>query len=1231
MQQIPFTEKDLALGKACLLAGGVRLVTFSSGTYQVEVVEGEESFFPFFQLDDDGKVLDFFCTCQEPSPCVHLAAAYLSLFKEDKIPLHKRFHDSFWNQLCFVASTRFGSRIDVLEKSGKKWQVKSEEGKVLFSLKPKNRQGEEKLLEILEARPVETEETSLKFFNLSEQEIRLWKQGRPSDSLRYELSFWSDCAKWLFMLQEEGVPYELTFLPEGKLPKELRFANREVEGFFSLEAEDLEALIPSLRFVKTSFKVYEAEELSIQKVAYDEKKRAFLLTYTPDRKVQEGVFLGAWQFVPGSGFFSSKLDPLLETPCIEGDDVARFLSKYTPFLKKHLQEKIHEGLHQLSYQLFFDEKKTLHIDAFLSKPGDLAREGSAFFGRWAYLPKKGFFYLQAPVFRHLKTEIPAEKVPEFLDKKRAWLCHMEGFQTHLTSVEAQLSYGVDEKGGLRFFSHMDIEEEGLEVVDLDGWVFVKERGFFPKKKEGVTSAIWAGKQVEPEDIPLFLRLHKEELRFIPHFFTEVSPIQKVSFKVFLEKKSIRVEPIFSLGEPYEEKKEEVFFYGEYAYVRGEGFSKLSASTLPQFLFRYLEEKKLPIRGGEFLTHLKEMGPWIAELDPSLALPKNLELSIDGMERMEEKQTGEWLLQLSYRTEFGSLPVKKVWQALHDGDEFYFSPIGLLDLSQSRFQWLKGLTKKRFEKEKLSLGALEWIRIQTLEKLILPEEGGEKAQKTRDAFSAFAGFQGFLPLCKDRLKSQLRNYQETGLKWLWFLYCYGLSGLLCDEMGLGKTHQAMGLMAAAFETKKNGKPFLIVCPTSVIYHWEELLKRFLPDLRVYVFYGLGRKLSPHLETYDILLTSYGVMRSEKKKLSTLSFEIGIYDEIQNAKNAQSQTHKAIKELDVHVSIGLTGTPIENRITELKALFDLILPHYLPGEAQFKEHFVVPIERDRDPDKKALLSKLVGPFILRRKKTEVLLELPEKTEEIAYCDLSEEQKKIYQELIRFHREEFKKPSEGEAYAPSEEKEAVSGIHIFALFSKLKQVCDHPTLISGDIASYEGHASGKWDLFVELLEEARESGQKVVVFTQFLAMMDIIKAYLSQKGVGFAEIRGSTKDRGGALKKFKEDPTCEVFIASLQAAGVGIDLTAASVVIHYDRWWNPARENQATDRVHRIGQSRGVQVFKLVTKKTIEERIHELILKKTDLLDEVVGFDDQDVIKRLTRKEIFELFASLEEDLK
>ena len=262
-------------------------------------------------------------------------------------------------------------------------------------------------------------------------------------------------------------------------------------------------------------------------------------------------------------------------------------------------------------------------------------------------------------------------------------------------------------------------------------------------------------------------------------------------------------------------------------------------------------------------------------------------------------------------------------------------------------------------------------------------------------------------------------------------------------------------------------------------------------------------------------------------------------------------------------------------------------------------------------------MIKPFILRRKKSEVLRDLPEKIEEISYCDLSEEQKGLYTEVTEQMKQTVYQDLKNES-------KPVPYMHVFAALTKLKQICDHPALVNGDVKKYQLQESGKWDLFVELLHEARESGQKVVVFSQYLEMLGIMESYLKKNGVGYASIKGSTRDRNEQLRKFREDPACEVFVASLLAAGVGIDLTVASIVIHYDRWWNPAKENQATDRVHRIGQSRGVQVFKLVTKNTIEEHIHEIIERKKGLLEQIVGSDDQ--INYLSREELMQVFEKM-----
>ena len=618
----------------------------------------------------------------------------------------------------------------------------------------------------------------------------------------------------------------------------------------------------------------------------------------------------------------------------------------------------------------------------------------------------------------------------------------------------------------------------------------------------------------------------------------------------------------------------------------------------------------------FITvELTKLKSYIIKIDRRLKRPHNLTLKVNTIDKTEGK---EWEVQLAYVSEFGEESLSTIKKAIDRHRSYAITEAGLLFFKDPRFNWLREVGN--IEEDTLSLSTLQWMRLRTFENIEQPKEETEEAFKTRALLEELDSFETADTLSLEGLKSTLRPYQDVGSKWLWFLYSYGLSGLLCDDMGLGKTHQAMALLAGAKNSKgEKRKKFFVVCPTSVIYHWEDLLEKFLPDMNVVVFYGTQRTLKSFNNKADILLTSYGTLRSEREELSKIKFDIAILDEIQIAKNAQSQTHKALSMLDAKTKIGLSGTPIENRLQELKALFDIVLPGYMPTQAQYRELFVNPIEKLHDQEKRVLLSRLIHPFVLRRKKSDVLDDLPEKIEEIAYSYLSEEQQKLYMDTVNQSRDALLNDI-------SNPDKAVPYMHVFALLNNLKQICNHPCMINKDLKNYKKYQSGKWDLFVELLEETRGSGQKLVVFSQYLDMMTLIENYLKDNKIGYATIRGSTQDRRKQLQTFKEDPDCEVFVASLKAAGTGVDLTAASVVIHYDRWWNPAKENQATDRVHRIGQNRGVQVFKMVNKLTIEEHIHALIQRKIGLMEGVLGYDDQDQIKHLDRDDLIRLLRSL-----
>ncbi|HYI09928.1 MAG TPA: DEAD/DEAH box helicase [Thermoanaerobaculia bacterium] len=424
---------------------------------------------------------------------------------------------------------------------------------------------------------------------------------------------------------------------------------------------------------------------------------------------------------------------------------------------------------------------------------------------------------------------------------------------------------------------------------------------------------------------------------------------------------------------------------------------------------------------------------------------------------------------------------------------------------------------------------------------------------------------------------LYGYQETGYQWLWLLQQNGFGGLLCDDMGLGKTHQAMALIRA-LTAADPGQTILIVCPTSLIDHWRDKLARYVPGI-------------------PVTLTTYGLVRSRFEQFRGKKFDLMVLDEMQTIKNADTATHHALRGIEKRIAVGLTGTPIENHEGELKALLDFVVPGYLPKHV----------------DDRLTLQRLVRPFVLRRTKGQVLTELPPKIVDKRFCELTSEQRTLYRRVI----EARAKPLRAQLRAGA----IVSYVHIFAALNYLKQICNHPASAGGGFGD-SSVSSGKWEMFLELLDECRSSGLKVVVFSQYLQMLALIEEHLFRNDVGYASIKGSTRDRGEEIARFRDDPDCRVFTASLRAGGLGIDLTSASVVIHYDRWWNQAREDQATDRVHRLGQNKGVQVLKLISRNTIEEKIDELIARKGALASDLIRPDDPSLVKQFTKDELAEL---------
>ncbi|MCE5318484.1 MAG: DEAD/DEAH box helicase [Parachlamydia sp.] len=1218
---MPFKED----AERFIAEGRIRDIEFSGSTYQVQVADEKEEAWAFLQLDSRGQLKDCLCSCEEfdeKNACAHVAAAWLRIYGDRPTPIHQRFERSLWNKLCRLYADRLGDSPRLITEGREAFFIPSASGKTVFSLHGKNAKVSARLKALFKQRVEETEETSLKFSNLSQDELLLWREGRPSPQLRYELSYWSDLAKWFLRLEDEGKPYKIEFeYSHRQLPNRIVIEFPDFKAGFYLSEANLPLIVPALGMVQSPLKVHDAPQDAIQEMRYDKGKGVLIIVPSKIEaheraSVKEGIPLDGWRFVPGDGFYASNHIDLLAEGTLQGRQISELLDDHLSLVKSVLEgTTLHEDPVQVSYAIAFDREWNLHISGYLFNPGDLSAPPSRCFGNWAYLDDEGFYHLEGLRFPDIETLVPAEDVADFIQQNRAWLNTQEGFQTHLASVEAEIRYQVSEDDRLTFSKRVALAEEEAATKEFGPWVYISGQGFYARRISSLSLPIHPGVTLGPDQIPLFIHMHREELQLVPGFFSAFCPVVKAQLNIELDQdEGVNVTPVYDVHPDYREKT--LRFFGDFVHVAGEGFHELPSETKLPERFRHplhIERENVPL----FLTYeLVTLRRNAARIDPRLIKPEKLHLMALNISKAE---TGGYLLKLRYETERGAIPITSLWQAHKEGKRFVFDEAGLLDLDEKRFNWLRLMSKAHVDRRShtVELSTLELVRLNAFEEIQIQKgKSGDYAtsKKLLDELLQFR-----IPAEPDisGLKSNLRPYQVLGVRWLWFLYSHGLSGLLCDDMGLGKTHQTMALIAAIQNQKKEkGRHYLIVCPTSVIYHWQEKLEAFLPHMRVCTFHGSSRSLKDFHQSYDILLTSYGIWRNECEMLSEVKFELAVFDEIQVAKSHLSRIYAALLNADAKMRLGLTGTPIENRLRELKSLFDIVLPTYMPDEQDYREQFIKPIEKESSAQQRYLLARLVKPFVLRRKKEDVLLDLPEKVEEIAHCEMLTEQEALYLTVLSQAKQKILEELQ-------DEKNPIPYVHIFALLSSLKQICNHPAAYLKKPEQYHDYQSGKWELFVELLTEARESQQKVVVFSHYLAMLDIIEMYLQETGVGFATIRGSTVNRAEQLHRFNHDPDCEVFVASLHAAGLGIDLTAGSVVIHYDRWWNAARENQATDRVHRIGQMRGVQVFKLVTKNTFEEKIDTLIARKAKLMEEVVTADDHRFLKSFDRQEIMQLF--------
>ncbi len=476
----------------------------------------------------------------------------------------------------------------------------------------------------------------------------------------------------------------------------------------------------------------------------------------------------------------------------------------------------------------------------------------------------------------------------------------------------------------------------------------------------------------------------------------------------------------------------------------------------------------------------------------------------------------------------------------------------------------------------------------------PTELGQMARKLRD-------FRGIQPApLPSGLQAQLRPYQKEGVDWLQFLREYDLAGILADDMGLGKTVQTLAHLLCEQQSGRADRPTLVVAPTTLMTNWSQEAARFAPSLRVLILHGQDRKNHfDRISEHDLVLTTYSLLPKDLPELLQHSFHYVILDEAQYIKNSKTTYASAVCELKARHRLCLTGTPMENHLGELWSLFRFLLPGFLGDEMHFNRLFRHPIERHQDTERQKTLGRRVAPFMLRRKKSEVVLELPPKTEIVQTVEFGAAQRDLYESVrLAMHAKVRAEVA----------KKGLSRSHIVVLDAllKLRQICCHPQLLALPAAKKVGE-SAKLDLLMELLVPMVAEGRRILLFSQFTSMLDLIQSQLKLAKVEFVILTGETADRATPVKAFQSG-RIPVFLISLKAGGTGLNLTTADTVIHYDPWWNPAVENQATDRAHRIGQSKNVFVYKLIATGTVEEKIAAMQERKRALVEGLLGAESK-----------------------
>ncbi|WP_201456409.1 DEAD/DEAH box helicase [Chlamydia sp. 17-3921] len=1138
------------------------------------------------KFDSEDRLIFASCSCPEGECCEHLMTAYLAAYDSQAFAfLHYKFRHSFWYEFFLKL---FLDSADLKAQEGMVYTINSPH--IACEISCLSYEAFQKWLPIIHI--------------TSESKTHIKKTF--SQSILYRV------AKYFFFFNESGAFLQVEEDSQG-LPClfSLQWQDITFKGKL-LDFPTLEDLFPKIEIPHTTLQESH-EDFSISTIEVDPKlsKVSFIINPEKPKEAileQTIVNIGASSYLTGRQTVISlpkKVSLPIYTLPLLPEKIQRQL---LPQLYYNTEEK------PLRYTIYFLRDASLCFSAYLETPGDLDN-GCLIYPNYCYDLGLGLQPISGALHPQTTFIVKSDQIEEFLDET-GHLIQETGFKTFTEkNPERNLTYNVTDQGVLLF--HYDIRESGTTEIHFGRWTYYSNQGFFLQEKDD--SPIQDGLIIEAIDIPTFITKNEHALRKLPGFFAS----HVASLDLYLEvHKETNKNSGLSLIPKIKGVEETCRLFGNFIYQERVGFIQLPISLQTVYsLPAHIPAEQVPDFIQKFFHNDRILFP-----DLETHLPTSFELIILSIKRPHPASPLH--LEFSLKTNIGCVPLETILQGLKSKKIYLFTKAGFLYLQHYLFQFLQQfLTTQKclITASTIMASVTDIFKLDALAPIILAENVNACEEDLQFFSQLKAACLPPIPQSFFSIDHKLRPYQNNGLLWLWFLYNYRLSGLLCDEMGLGKTHQATALLDIVYQsTKEPPYPkFLVVCPTSVLPHWEYTLSTHLLGVSIFTFHGPNKpKELP--SNSDIILTSYGTLRQNYAKFYKQSFAIAVFDEIHMAKNKTSQIHKILCRLNAHMKLGLTGTPIENNLFEFKGLLDIILPNYLPSDTLFKKLFtkkVVHKELEEVIPYQDLLLKLTRPFILRRTKKLVLPELPDKVESIVPCVLSPEQEKLYSTALQKEKNQIQQ-------LETTEEPSSNFLHIFALLNHLKQICDHPAVFFKKPQNYHQHQSGKWDVFVKLLHESLASGYKVVVFSQYIHMIQIITQYLTEKGIKYASIQGKSLNRKEEIELFSNDPTCQVFVGSLLAAGTGINLTAGNVVIMYDRWWNPAKENQALDRVHRIGQKKTVFIYKLITENTLEERIHYLIEKKIRLLDKIIATQDSNLLHMLNREDLIVILSYKDE---